>query len=250
MLLLALVSMAGVIPANAAVPKRPATPAPAAPHDVRVTVTDEDDDAMLADDEVDGEDGGMFAGGPGAGGRHVMMRRVRRGPGGDGGGMRRGMRGHMGMGPGGPGGHFAMMLRHLDLTDAQKAKMRDIHDRQRRRDIQARADLEIGQLDLRKLVSADRPEAAAINTQIDKLARMRAERAKARVATMLEARALLTPQQLETMRKQRDGMGPGAGMGPGGIRGPGGMRWSGDGNGPARRMRVQVDRDTIGGDSQ
>jgi Spy/CpxP family protein refolding chaperone len=130
--------------------------------------------------------------------------------------------GPMGMrhGPGGPFGPFA---RQLELTDAQRAKLADIRDRQARRDIQARADLQIARLDLRKLVAAEKPEATAINTQIDRMARLRAEMAKSRMAAMLDARALLTPEQLRKLHALRtgtsvrspDGIGGGPSGGPG-----------------------------------
>ncbi|MBI5168284.1 MAG: Spy/CpxP family protein refolding chaperone [Candidatus Eisenbacteria bacterium] len=139
-----------------------------------------------------------------------------------------GIRGHGG--PGGPGmgrgmRHPGMMFAMLDLSDAQKAKMRDIHERAARTQIQARADMQIAQMDMRKLMRADKPDQAAINAQIDKMAQMRASMQKTRVATMLEARAQLTPDQLKKMQEMRE-KGPmmmhggmGAGMGHGGMGG-------------------------------
>ena len=244
-LLLALAALAISAAAFAAAPKPPAPPAaapaaapaaPAAAHDMRVTVTTDadDDDAMLADDDVAGPGDDLLADDDGPGERHVMVRRVMRGgDGGDGGDMGPGMHGWMGMrhgGPDEPGARFGMMLGRLDLTDAQRDKMRDIHEKQMRRDIQARADMEIGRLDLRKLMSAEKPDAGAINAQIDKLARMRAEQSKSRVASFLEARALLTPEQLKKARELMQ-QGPGMGMG----RGPG-----------MGHMHVHVERDTVG----
>jgi len=106
----------------------------------------------------------------------------------------------------------------LDLSDAQRDKLRDIHQRQARRGVQARADLQLARMDLHELMQADKPDPAAINAQIDKLARLQAEQRKAHVAAFLEARALLTPEQQKQLRA---GHGPGMGAGPHGMRHPG-----------------------------
>lgn len=151
-------------------------------------------------------------------------------------GMGKGMgMGHPGMGRGmgmGRGkGHPGMMFAMLDLSDAQKAKMRDIHENAARAQIQARADMQIARMDMRKLMRADRPDQGAINAQIDKMGQMRTAMQKTRVATMLEARAQLTPDQLKKMKELREKgpmMGGHPGMGMGGHPGMG-MR---DGTGP------------------
>ncbi len=110
------------------------------------------------------------------------------------------MRGGMGMGRGmgmGPGG---ARLRALGLTPEQMKKLADIRDRQERGAIQARADLATAALDLRQALRADKPDRMKIDGLIDKMARLRAGLQKARVASLLEMRALLTPEQLEKWR--------------------------------------------------
>jgi Spy/CpxP family protein refolding chaperone len=230
------------------------------------TVTVEVGDASDIDtDALDLEDGPDGDGADGE--RRVIVRRFKGGDGGCGamcgamgggkggcamgGGMGLGQRAGMGMGRGmgmgqGPG-MFGHMMQALDLSDAQREKLAAIHDRQQRRDIQARADLEIARLDLRKAMGAEKPEAFAINTQIDRVARLRSDMAKAHVASLLEARALLTPEQQQQMREMRmkspgAGMprmiGRGPGMGPGGMGGPG-MRRRG------MPMHVRIERDTL-----
>lgn len=152
--------------------------------------------------------GGMGHGGMGGPGMGMRMR----GPGGPGGpGMGRGMR------------HPAMMFAMLDLSDAQKDKMRDIHERAARTQIQARADMQIARMDMATLMRADNPDQGAINAQIDKMAQIRAGMQKTRAAAMLEARAQLTPEQKKKM-KEMHGKGPmmmHGGMGPGGMGRPG-----------------------------
>jgi Spy/CpxP family protein refolding chaperone len=139
-----------------------------------------------------GEGGGMMHGGRGG---------MRGGP-----GM---MRGGRGMGPGlGGGMQRGALLEELELTDAQREKLGDLRDAQMRRGIQARADLRIAALDLRKLLIADKPNRVAIDAQIDRIARMQADLHKAQVASMLEARSVLTPEQRQKLRALRGRPGP------------------------------------------
>lgn len=120
------------------------------------------------------------------------------------GGRGHGMGAGAGMRRGGPGG--AELRQKLNLTDDQKSRIADIHDRQERAAIPVRGDLRIASLDLRKLMRADKPDQRAIDAQIDRLASLRATLHKARVATMLEARSVLTPAQQKLMREHRGGM--------------------------------------------
>jgi Spy/CpxP family protein refolding chaperone len=163
-----------------------------------------DDEEMYAADELLADaDAGLARGdvarapaaGPWAGRDFMRPGRPRAGLGGP---MRAGRMGMLGP-----------MARRLDLTDSQRERLRDIRDRQERRGIQARADLQIARMDLRRLMSAERPDHAAIDAQIDRNARLRAELAKARVASMLEARAVLSPEQQRKLRELReDRFGP------------------------------------------
>jgi Spy/CpxP family protein refolding chaperone len=132
------------------------------------------------------------------------------------GGMRGGMGMHRPMRGRGMGGWGQGMGAGLQLTDEQRDRMREIRDRQMRRGIEARADLALARLDLRKLMQADRPELTAIDAQIDRVARMRSDLAKSRVASMLEVRDVLTPEQFRRMRDMR-------------ARGPMGRRGGGQG---------------------
>ena len=98
------------------------------------------------------------------------------------------------------GGRGEMMMRELNLTKEQSDKIADLRDRQARRAIDLRAQIQTAQLDLRKLMRADTPDKAAIGRQIDKLSGLRAELQKSRIGTMLDVRAILTPEQREKMR--------------------------------------------------
>lgn len=224
--IVSLLVAAGLLAAAAAVAAEAAKKAP--PQDVRKEVVrvevrdgDEGDAFEWEDDEF-----GLFALGdedfellgPGdEGGADVRRYVIRRGPGagrGRGMGLHGGMGAGMGRGPGrGMGLHRGMgfgpgMFARLDLTDAQREKLADLHERQQRKAIQARADLQIARMDLRKLMQADAPSATAINAQIDKVSRLQSDMRKSQVATHLEARALLTPEQQKQLKAMR-GPGPG-----------------------------------------
>ena len=95
-------------------------------------------------------------------------------------GMRRGMRAmHRGMGFG------PVMAQELGLTAEQQDKIKAARERQERRAIQTRADIQLARLDLRKLTQADKPDQRAIDAQIDKISGLLAGLQKSRMATML-----------------------------------------------------------------
>jgi len=110
---------------------------------------------------------------------------------------------------GGPGGR-GMKMRHglamrfaaLDLTDAQREKLRDLHEAAARKSVQRRADIQLAHMDLRKLMRAEAPSASAVNAQIDKISRLQADGMKAHFDTFMQARAVLTPEQLKKLRSE------------------------------------------------
>jgi Spy/CpxP family protein refolding chaperone len=100
---------------------------------------------------------------------------------------------------------FAMRrrLEALDLSETQRKKLADIRDQHAKAAINGRASMQLAQLDLRKLLRADKPDVGAVERQIDKIASLRATLDKNRVTGMLDARAVLTPEQLEKLRSPR-----------------------------------------------
>jgi Spy/CpxP family protein refolding chaperone len=116
-------------------------------------------------------------------------------------------------GHGGPGGERMGMLHlrlgsrlaELDLSDAQREKLRDVHDAQARKAIQRRADMQLARMDLHKLMSAEKVDAGAVNAQIDRMARMHADAMKAAFEAHQQVRAVLTPEQFKMLRS---GPGP------------------------------------------
>jgi len=129
-----------------------------------------------------------------------------------GGGMQRGWghRGGWGTDGGGfwMGGPEMMLLRggegplaqKLSLSTDQKKKLHDIGDRMARQAIRRRSDIELAMLDLRNLLREDNPDQARVDRQIDQIANLRAEQAKAAVGARLEARQVLTRDQREKLR--------------------------------------------------
>ena len=166
--------------------------APPAPHAPAPSVHDSHDDLALggpdewfAPDELPGGD--LFMDEGGGGGDAPMMRH-----------HRRAMRMH---GERGQGMSMHRRFAKLDLTEQQRDKMREIHDAAERKSIQRNADLQVARLDLHKLMRADSPNAQAVNAQIDKMAKLRAEAMKSHYETYLQARALLTPEQLQKLKE-------------------------------------------------
>ena len=119
---------------------------------------------------------------------------------GPGAGMGCGMGMGAGMGCGMGMGCDPGALKGLDLTPEQQRKVKDIHERLQRKHIQADADMRLARMDLQKLLHSDSPERAKIEAQIDRVADMEAAMQKAHVATHLEMRALLTPEQLKRLQ--------------------------------------------------
>lgn len=180
-------------------------PAPHAPEDVTgaFDAWSEDDelfalgleDDLFLDADEAGGDSKQESVGP-DGERRIVRRHVMRG-----GGARMGTHGMR-------GGGMGMLGRwaQLDLTETQRGRIHDLHEVQARKAVQRRADMQLARMDLRKLMRADHPNAAAVNAQIDKLARMRADGMKSAFGTRMQARAMLTPDQVKKLNAGPDGV--------------------------------------------
>jgi Spy/CpxP family protein refolding chaperone len=185
--------------------------------------------------------GGGMHGAPGAPG------------GGCGFGMRSGRGYGMHRGAGGPDG-FGMMMgpagrllhaspriaEELKLTDDQKAKLHDIGEGLARKGIQARADMELAHLDMAKLLRADSPDRDAIAAKIDEISRLRATHMKQALDAGIEARKVLTADQLKKLKELRPG--PGRGEGRGMMQGRGHGQGRSQGQGRSRDQKQGADR--------
>jgi len=95
-------------------------------------------------------------------------------------------------------------LAELNLSQSQKDRIAKIRESHQKDMIQSRADLQLAQLEFRKLMRADDPDKRAINAQIDRMTSIRADMMKSRVDQRLEVRDILTADQ---RAKLRDGRG-------------------------------------------
>jgi Spy/CpxP family protein refolding chaperone len=149
-----------------------------------------------------------MAGGPqGWGGGHEFGGHEGRGPGGW---------GHEGMRQGfGGGDHLLGMAENprvrmmLGLTDEQVGRLHKIGVDAEKASIQSRADMELKHIELRELLRSDNPDRDAIMRKLDEINDLRGKMAKQRVGTLLDARAVLTPEQLAKVKEFMEHRGPG-----------------------------------------
>jgi Spy/CpxP family protein refolding chaperone len=112
----------------------------------------------------------------------------------------------------------------LHLDDATRARIRAVAEAGRPEHDRLRNELETAHDEMRKLLGQDSPSEAAVLAQADKIGALDTALRKQRLHTMLEIRALLTPEQRQELvkihgeRKKRWGEhgphGPGGPMPP------------------------------------
>jgi Spy/CpxP family protein refolding chaperone len=97
------------------------------------------------------------------------------------------------------------VIERLNLSEAQRTKLDDLLDTERRKTIRTEGDLRIAELDLQKRVESDKPDTDAIDEAIARLGGLRTELLKARVATLVAFRGLLTTDQRSKLRRPPPG---------------------------------------------
>ena len=110
------------------------------------------------------------------------------------------------------------IAKQLNLTDDQRKAMDEILHEHRLKLIDLRAGLETAEVNMQPLISADTPDRAAIEAQIDKVVQARAALEKANSLFLLDIRMKLTPdqwKQLKTLRQTRMQRKPMRDHGPG-----------------------------------
>jgi hypothetical protein len=183
---------------------------------------------MLSQDGPDGAAAGQ------QGGRERFGPGGPQGPGGELGGW--GHR-HGGFGRGERGGRREFGLSRLlsdpdirtkvGISAEQAAKIRQQESAFRKTAIRQRADLEVKRIDLRDLLSADKPDRAAIDSKLQEISASQLAAEKSRVDFRLNTREAITPEQREKLRQAlRDRW---QGRGGAGRRGPGARGQSGGG---------------------
>ena len=200
--------------------------------------------AQEGPDEVAGGPGGeemIGPGGPGGPGSEGFVKpdgpRGSMGPGGMQGEWRQ-RRGAFERGERGRRGEFGLsrllsdpeIQQKVGVTVEQVAKIRQQESTFRKTEIRQRADLEVKRIDLRDMLSADKPDRAAIDRQLQEISTSQLAMAKTRVDFRLNMKDALTPEQREKLKQavrerwqSRGGQGqrgPGR-PGAGGKHGPG-----------------------------
>jgi len=90
---------------------------------------------------------------------------------------------------------FGKAVESLDLDDATRAKVDAAIEASRERSEEIRTELKSAHEAMRTLLEAEAPNADAVMTQADAIGALKTEMKKERLATMLEIRTLLTPEQ-------------------------------------------------------
>ena len=99
--------------------------------------------------------------------------------------------------------HNEDAAKKLGVTEDQLTQLREMAYQGEVQQIKTRADLEVAQLELRRLIDSAKPTEEAIGKAIDKTSALEAQLQKARIGEMLKARAILGE---ETMGKLREAM--------------------------------------------
>jgi Spy/CpxP family protein refolding chaperone len=109
--------------------------------------------------------------------------------------------------------------KQVGITDEQFAKIHGQESDFRKTEIRDRADLQVKRIDLQDLISADKPDRAAIDSKLGEISASQLALEKAAVDYRLDMRGAITPAQRDKLRelmrdrRQRGGAGPG-GPGP------------------------------------
>jgi len=179
-------------------------------------------------------------GGPGDPGAEGLVDQD--GPGGPRGRMGPGAERREGFERGPRGGHREFALSRLlsdpeiqqkvGISAEQVAKIRQQESTFRKAEIRQRADAEVKRIDLRDMLSAEKPDRAAIDRQLQDISASQLAMEKARIDFRLNMKEALTPEQREKLRqavRERWEARRGPGMrGPRGAR-PGGPAATGQG---------------------
>ena len=92
---------------------------------------------------------------------------------------------------------FIELKRELDLTEVQLERLRGIGVEYQRTRIAARAELASKRLDLVEMLRTTEPSRSEIEQKVREMGRLRTELQLGRVHAILEARNVLTPEQLQ-----------------------------------------------------
>lgn len=92
-------------------------------------------------------------------------------------------------------------MKKLGLDTKQIKKIEDLTYRADREKLDIRHEMEKSRLDLEQLMSADKPNEAAIFSKLEKISALELKLKKNRIGLMLKVKAILTPQQWEKLQE-------------------------------------------------
>jgi|GEM_PF-7109986 len=96
---------------------------------------------------------------------------------------------------------FTSWADNLDLTEAQQQKLSDIQYSCKEMLIEKNAKLEKVQLDLQQLLNQDKINMAQVKSKLEEMGKCQAELGFATISANVEARKLLTPEQLAMLQE-------------------------------------------------
>jgi Spy/CpxP family protein refolding chaperone len=91
-------------------------------------------------------------------------------------------------------------MKKLGLDSKQIKKIEDLTYRADREKIDLRHEVEKNRLDLEQLMSAEKPNEAAIFSKLEKISALELKLKKNRIGLMLKIRAILTPEQWDKLQ--------------------------------------------------
>ncbi len=93
----------------------------------------------------------------------------------------------------------------LNLTDQQKESMQNLMLQHQKAMVQTKADLKLAQLELREIMMKTKVDEKAALNQVDKISKIKADIAKAKMQNRLAMRKVLTDEQLAKAVKMHGG---------------------------------------------
>ena len=143
----------------------------------------------------------------------------------------RGQRGGLGMeGPGGGRrqGPSPERLKEAGATDEQIAQLKKVKEEQQLKQVDLKATAEKAQIQLRQLISSEKPDKDAIFAAVDKTTAAKATLMKSGISARLKAREILGDEVAKKLRE----LGPPKGKGKDGSRGKRAPRGRAGADGP------------------
>lgn len=95
------------------------------------------------------------------------------------------------------GNFYLCCAKELEFNDAQVKRLKTIQFEYQKATIRMQADLEIQKLELKNLLHQPSPDRSAIDNKISEMGKLKTEMKKSHVHSRLDARSVLTKEQLE-----------------------------------------------------